>query len=266
MKREDLAIVRRQLRKHHKKGDVRELTLLVELGEHLVQDPHSSEEQLNEGVTLLRRARIIAERLHRVPEWCAACKLAAVGLRRMQRGNRQKQYDEAIVLITGLHRYLSFETTPEVWAMELTNEAMLRLERPGEIDPLQVDKAFRLLKDALRVRSEEKDPSDWAYTQANLALALRKKTPATFAEAGQNLSAAIEAYRSSLRGFRAADNQEQRILCLNELAETLMRMVRHRKHELLLRTLSSAGSSPQGLRKASLVECGRSRRFTTYGS
>lgn len=98
MDKQSLAAARRQLKKTRGRGNLTELRLLLTVGRALATNPQGLEAQLDEALRLLRAARALAERLPRIDAWLEATSLSALVLRSKQRGDRQRQYDEAIAL------------------------------------------------------------------------------------------------------------------------------------------------------------------------
>jgi CHAT domain-containing protein len=102
---------------------------------------------------------------------------------------------------------VSFESNPKVWAMIKTNLGISLVhrakERP-EDDPEregELAEALTLFGDALRWRSFERDPLDWAYTQMGLGLAYGHRRGA---DRRGDLRAAIDHHRACARGMHAA--------------------------------------------------------------
>jgi CHAT domain-containing protein/tetratricopeptide (TPR) repeat protein len=114
---------------------------------------------------------------------------------------------------------LSLEENGEGWAMANTNLALALIDK-GEFEL-----AVHHLKEALRWRTYERDPLDWAYTQLNLGLAYtRQQSPDNDRV---HTSLAITHYEEAARGFAAAGNALGHAQALHNLAGQRFGLAEH---------------------------------------
>jgi CHAT domain-containing protein len=79
-----------------------------------------------------------------------------------------------------------------------------------------VERAIELLEEALKVRTREDHPEEWADTQAGLANALQRRLRA---DAAQNIEQAIQAYRAAFQAWPRERNPARWAMIQRNLAE-----------------------------------------------
>jgi hypothetical protein len=126
---------------------------------------------------------------------------------RRYRGDPTANHERACEAARQVLDRVSFESNPNVWAMIKTNlgiSLMNRAKERSEDDPereREIAEAMTLFGDALRWRSFERDPLDWAYTQMGLGLAYGHRRGT---DRRGDLNAAIEHHRACAQGAHAA--------------------------------------------------------------
>lgn len=137
---------------------------------------------------------------------------------RRHRGDPVANHGRACDMARAVLDAVTYESDPQVWAMASTNLGMSLVKRAKERqsnDPArqrEVDQAVRRFEDALRWRSLDRDPLDWAFTQIGLGLA----------EAARGRAAeAVAHHRESSRGFRAARAPRLEAQAWHNVASTL---------------------------------------------
>lgn len=111
--------------------------------------------------------------------------------------------ERAITLQVRALDLLSMKTDGHAWAMAHTNLGLGLLERPDAARDGSTDDAIDHFEQALRWRTFERDPLDWAYTQVNLALAFERRVAD---DRAADLRRSICHNTEAMRGFAAADH------------------------------------------------------------
>lgn len=150
--------------------------------------------------------------------------------------------------------HLSIDNDGKAWATAKTNLALSQLEL-ARLQPAGSTSASRQkmimeaighLEDALRFRSFEREPLDWAYTQINLGVAFTHRHSVN---RQTDIERASAHYRDAIRGFRAAGNDELAAQALSNRArlslelgamENLPNDYRHQALELAIEDASAA--------------------------
>jgi CHAT domain-containing protein/tetratricopeptide (TPR) repeat protein len=124
------------------------------------------------------------------------------------------------------------------WALAQTNLGLSLLERARErhADELpwatdqepeehlaEIDEAIDHFDAALRWRSFERDPRDWAFTQANLGLAFSRRPGG---DRAANLHRALEHYRNAERGYAKAGDHPSHAQVLHNLSSGTLALAR----------------------------------------
>jgi CHAT domain-containing protein len=155
----------------------------------------------------------------------ALLNMGATYARRL-RGDPAANQERACALARKVLEVVSFDSDPRVWAMASTNLGMSLVHRAKERaneDPTrrqELEEAQVRFGDALRWRSFERDPYDWAFTQMGLGLALAQGNGASRHD---DLRAAISHHQDSARGMAAAGFPElEAQACHNVASEAVV--------------------------------------------
>jgi CHAT domain-containing protein/tetratricopeptide (TPR) repeat protein len=124
------------------------------------------------------------------------------------------------------------------WALAQTNLGLSLLERARERhtneppwaadqEPVEnlaeVDEAIEHFDAALRWRSFERDPRDWAFTQVNLGLTYNRRPGGDHAA---NLHRALEHYRNAERGYAEAGDHPNHAQVLHNMSSSTLALAR----------------------------------------
>jgi len=204
--------------------------LEAEAARHLASALHSTREKdpgrLSRAIELMERALVIFEEdSELVDETAHAVLLQNLGAAMAERtvGDPVATQQLATEYQRRALEHLSIENNGSVWAMAKTNLALSQLEL-ARLGPAGSTRAFREqmiaeaidhLEDALRFRSFERDPLDWAYTQTNLGVALTRRRSAS---RRADIRRASAHYGDAIRGFRAAGENKMTAQVLSNRA------------------------------------------------
>jgi CHAT domain-containing protein/tetratricopeptide (TPR) repeat protein len=138
--------------------------------------------------------------------------------------------EQAIALYRQVLGLITMDDDGYSWALAQTNLGLSLLERAherrldepaweGGPEPparvAEIDEAIDHFHAALRWRSFERDPGDWAFTQANLGLAFSRRPGGNRAA---NLRRSLEHYEHAERGFAAAGDRMNHAQVLHNLS------------------------------------------------
>lgn len=163
-------------------------------------------------------------------------------------GDLAANQELAIALAQEVIDRTSPQSDRRAWAIAHTNLGHSLLVREQVVEEFDVDEdeaqafateqltqAIAHLEEALRWRSFDADPLDWAYTQINLGLAFERRADPPEAD----LTLAIEHFGESIRGFGASGETSHQAQALGNRAAAARRLaalqVPADRHEALLR-------------------------------
>ena len=152
-------------------------------------------------------------------------------------GDPAANHARAIRLQRRVLEMVSMEGDGHTWAMAHTNLGLNlleseritelsvndKLERATDVAPDVLGEAIHHFEQALRWRSFEREPLDWAYTQLNLALAYFRSNGH---DQRRNLRRAIEHAGEAVRGFAAAGDVNRRAQALGNRASARVALAR----------------------------------------
>lgn len=167
---------------------------------------------------------------------------AAYGAR--LRGDYLANQDRAIGCLRSALEFMTLGEDGRAWAMAQTNLGLALLQRAAERMNVptaprgntedesehaanEIEEAIECFTGALRWRTFERDPMDWAYTQINLGLAFSRRRVGRRKE---NEKEAVKRYQLSAEGFAAARQPELFANALHNLSSA--RLVLARLHRV----------------------------------
>jgi len=157
------------------------------------------------------------------------------------RGNRADNLKQALTVCEKALQVHTYEAFPEQWAMTQNNLGLIYLERV-ELKHVEGEKSHSLkraieaFQEALRVRTRDALPQQWAATQNNLALAYLKPV-----EGGQddNIERAITACEEALQIYTQDAFPEKWARTQNNLALAYSKRIQRNRAENLERAIAA---------------------------
>lgn len=233
---------RAALRRMKRPGTRAEAIARLNFARHLVaaRDDRQAD-HISEALKTIERAIRILDRQGDAGTLAEALNLKSFALREKATGDRFENYSLALEALERAEEVVPFNA-PALWAMTLTNRAVCLIEHPGGEPQERYETARSLLQRTLSVRDRYANPSEWAFTQANLGLVLLRLTPATDADAIDLVERACDAY--SAAGTSFPPTSYEAALCRLNACAAQLRHARLRAEASALRGLGGADYDP----------------------
>ena len=145
--------------------------------------------------------------------------------------------ERAISLFKRAINMTSPEEDGDAWALSHTNLGLCLLDRaaearrhvadhepPPESADDDVTEAVSHFQEALRFRSPERDPRDWAYTQANLGIAHSRNR---YGDPHENLKLALACYEAAEWAYAQSDDTLAHAQALHNLSSVKFSLAHH---------------------------------------